>query len=39
VVVRGPNIFTITEAQGNYGRLKSRTGWLNLHCAEWRCSE
>ena len=39
VVVRGPNIFTITEVQGSYGRLKSGAGWLNLHYAEWLCSE
>lgn len=39
VVVRGPNIFTITEVQGSYGRLKSGAGWLNLRYAEWICSE
>ena len=39
VVVRGPNIFTITEVQGSYGRLKSGAGWLNLRYAEWLCSE
>lgn len=39
VVVRGPNVFTITEVQGSYGRLKSGAGWLNLHYAEWLCSE
>lgn len=39
VVVRGPNIFTITEVQGSYGRLKSGAGWLNLCYAEWLCSE
>ena len=35
VVVRGPNIYTITEAQNGYGRLKSGAGWLNLSYAEW----
>ena len=39
VVVRGPNIFTITEVQGSYGRFKSGAGWLNLRYAEWICSE
>ena len=39
MVVRGPNIFTITEVQGSYGRLKSGAGWLNLCYAEWLCSE
>lgn len=39
MVVRGPNVFTITEVQGSYGRLKSGAGWLNLCYAEWLCSE